>query len=228
MWLPAEVCEVEETNVYRGKLNDRETSQMIRVACNPPRVNAENIVGTGFSSLGFMPPQEPLASFGISISNEMYVVPGRQLPGPEVKYHSGKAKVYNAGWNMSNNQFHRGAIVTTGWWVLVVQGGPNKAMHLDLNGLVDKFQHMMVANGMTVPHAPVFLPPAKLPAPAKDPERKQSLKIIRRLFEEQLKAQGGKKPSFVLVLLERRDMYPWIKVSWFPAFPLLTSIFTAA
>jgi len=211
-WLPAELCEIEEANIYRGKLTDKETSQMIKAACNPPRANAENIVDIGFPSLGFMPPQEPLSSTGLSISNKMYVVPGRQLPGPDVEYRSGTMTVYDAKWSMCNNKFHRGASVTAGWWVLVVEEGLNKTKNLDLKRLVDKFQQMMVANGMTMPHAPSILPPAKLPLPTKDPERKKSLKIIRDLFEKQLEAQGGKKPSFVLVLLERRDMYPWIKV----------------
>ena len=53
IWIPAELCDIEPGNPYRVKLNDRETAQMIRYACNPPKNNAESTVGRGFSALGF-------------------------------------------------------------------------------------------------------------------------------------------------------------------------------
>ena len=81
-WVPAELCDIEVGNAYRGRLDGYETAQMIKHACKPPRVNAEAIVGRGLPILGISPPQEPLAGFDVSIDPTMAVVPGSDAHGP--------------------------------------------------------------------------------------------------------------------------------------------------
>lgn len=215
--MPAELCEIEKGNVYRDKLSDTETAEMIKYACNPPRINAENIVDKGFPSLGYNPPKSVLAGFGVTVDNQLLVVPGRELLAPRLSYKAGQARVQNGSWNILDIKFQRGATVAN-WWVLVVRDGKSLVRGPEdprFKGLVEAFRTKMVSSGMTVPPAPPsLLPPAALVNPNSDPNRKESLNVIRNTLKNELQKRGGKKPSFVLVVLENRDhyIYPGIKV----------------
>ena len=216
-WMPAELCEIEQGSVYRDKLNDTETSEMIRYACNPPRINAEKIINNGFPSLGFKPPQSPLTGFGITVEDQLLVVPGRELNAPRLSYRSGQPRVQNGGWNIVDVKFQRGATVDE-WWVLVVQDGRSRIKgptDSAYTGLVGAFKAKMASSGMAVPSSlPTLLPPAVLLNPNRDPNRKESLNVIRNLLRTEIQKRRGKKPSFILVILENRDhfIYPGIKV----------------
>ena len=214
-WVPAELCDIEPGNAYRGKLTDKETAQMIRYACNPPKINAEAIVGRGFSLLGLAPVATPTSGFGISLDTEMAVVPGREFNPPRLTYRVGNAKVQNGSWNILDVKFHRGGTVFS-WWVLVVRDGrdilkgPNDP---NLKGLVEGFREKLKKSGVTMPEGmPRLLPPAKCSNPQQDPGRVEALNNIRQILREASK--GAPKPSFILVLLENRDnfIYPGIKV----------------
>ena len=214
-WVPAELCDIEPGNAYRGKLTDKETAQMIRYACNPPKVNADAIVNRGFPSLGLAPVAAPTNGFGISLEPEMAVVPGREFNPPRLTYRAGNAKVQNGSWNILDVKFHRGGTVSS-WWVLVVRDGrdvlkgPNDP---NLKGLVEGFKEKLKKSGVIMPEGmPKLLPPAKCSNPQQDPGRVEALNNIRQILREASK--GAPKPSFILVLLENRDnfIYPGIKV----------------
>lgn len=213
-YLPAELCTIEPGQAYRGKLSDVQTAEMIRYACNPPGVNAVSIVEAGFEKLGLQPPTSPSADFGVSVSNEMAVIPARELPPPQLNYRSGQARVANGAWNIVNTKFHLGAQVPS-WAVMVVQepgkgpfSGPQDP---ELGRIWGVFARKMQTSGMTVGGDPVILL-AKLVHPAEDPGRMRSLDAIRTVLRSHPK---GRKPAFVLVLLSQRDnfIYPGIKVS---------------
>ena len=211
-WVPAELCDIEPGNAYRGKLTDNETAQMIRYACNPPKINAEAIVRRGFPALGLAPPTN---GFGISLDTEMAVVPGREFNPPRLTYRVGNAKVQNGSWNILDVKFHRGGTVSS-WWVLVVRDGKDilrGPADPNLKGLVEGFREKLKKSGVTMPEGmPRLLPPAKCPNSQQDPGRVEALNIIRQILKEASK--GAPKPSFILVLLENRDnfIYPGIKV----------------
>lgn len=214
-WIPAELCEIEPGNVFRGKLNDQETAQMIRYACNPPKVNAEAIIGRGLPSLGIAPPaQSPIPGFGVEIDDKLAEIPGRELPPPGLSYKVGQARPRDGSWNILDVKFHRGAIVSS-WWVLVVHDGrrtlqgPQDQRLVDL---VDGFSRKLGKSGITMPNGkPTLLRPAVLFHPSEDSDRSKSLDNIRKVVKEELSKRP--KPSFVLVLLENRDnyIYPGIK-----------------
>ncbi|KAJ3879731.1 argonaute-like protein [Lentinula edodes] len=216
-YLPAEICEIEPGQAFRGKLNEQQTSQMIKVACNPPKVNAEAIVGDGFQKLGLNtnPSTSPLHGFGVEVTNEMAAVPGRELPPPRLNYRVGNPRVANGGWNILDVKFHRGAQLSS-WSVLVVRDGPSVfsgPTDTRLRGLVDGFATKMRNSGMTVPPGPPSLLLANLPSPDQDPSRVRALNEIRKTLQDHVQKAQGRKPAFVLVLLSRRDnfIYPGIK-----------------
>lgn len=61
-YLPAEVCEVIPGQPARTKLSSAQTQQMIRFAVRRPKHNAESIVTSGGSLLGFEPANATLVS----------------------------------------------------------------------------------------------------------------------------------------------------------------------
>uniref|UniRef100_A0A0W0FNM2 Putative argonaute-like protein n=1 Tax=Moniliophthora roreri TaxID=221103 RepID=A0A0W0FNM2_MONRR len=221
VYIPAELCDIEPGQPYRGKLSSKETQQMIKVACNPPNVNAEAIVGDGFAKLGIAPPSTVLNNFGISVSPEMAVVPGRELQPPRLSYAQKSVSASNGAWNIMNVRFHRGAGIRS-WWMMVVRdssfsntgsivagpGDPN------LTRLRDNFAGKLRSCGVMLPNTiPRLCVTDLLPPLADDPDRKAALEIIRRTFLGELQKSGGQKPDFILVLLSHMDnfIYPGIK-----------------
>ena len=157
----------------------------------------------------------PADRFGITIDNSMSVDLGRELNQPCLTYRVGKPKIQNGSWNILDVKFHRGAVVST-WWVLVVRDGRDILKGPEdpnLIGLVEGFRTKLKNSGIAIPDGkPRLLPPAKLPNPHQDPGRVNGLNIIRQIIRDTSKA--APKPSFILVLLENRDnfVYPGIKV----------------
>lgn len=212
VWVPAELCDIIAGQPL-GKLSDKETAQMIRYACNPPRVNAETIVNQGFPILGLNPPVSPINGFGISIDPEMAVIPARELPAPRLTYKVGRANVTNGSWNILNVKFHRGAVVNN-WWLLVVRDGFGKLegpQDPRLGALVEGFGAKCKNSGMIMPEGRPRLLTATLASAHTDPTRAKAVDDIRSILKDGL--QKSQKPSFVLVLLENRDnfIYPGLK-----------------
>ncbi|KAJ7747641.1 argonaute-like protein [Mycena maculata] len=214
-YVPAELCEIEAGQAYRGTLSREDTAKMIKIACNPPIVNAEAITTEGFPTLGLSPPQRPadVNGFNIVMDTEMAVVPGRELTPPRLSYSKGNANVKNGSWNIMDVKFHRGAAVSS-WWVLVVRDGEEfirNPQDPQLKGLVTNFREKLQKSGMQISDAlPALLvtPPLQQ---LQDSSREAALSEIRKVVNDRLKT--AKKPSFILVLLSNRDnyIYPGIK-----------------
>ncbi|KAK7436871.1 hypothetical protein VKT23_018893 [Stygiomarasmius scandens] len=216
-YIPAELCEVEPGQPYRGVLTGPETRNMVRNACNKPAFNATKITEEGFAKLGLKPPTSPVNGFGISVSDEMAVVPARELPPPSLNYFgpSGIKRPSNGAWNIVDGKFHRGAQISK-WWVLVVRDGRDLVKTKDDRGLVtllEKFRDKMRSKGMTVPdQLPDPVVTDVLPwEPRQDPRRQAAVKGLRKIMTEEVQRKG--KPNFILVILSNEDkfIYPAIK-----------------
>ncbi|KAJ7577907.1 argonaute-like protein [Mycena floridula] len=218
-YIPAELCEIEPGQAFRGRLGDNETRSMLNLAVNPPKVNAEHIVGEGFHRMGLNPIVAPVDAFGLSLDLEMAVVPARELPAPQLSYRGARPlSASNGSWNLLQVKFQRGATIQarSGWWVLIVR---EERMELQgktdprLMGIVNAFTQKLKNCGMTVPDGlPRLLVTDVLPSVHRDPGRVQALNIIRNTLKGDLQVKGV-KPGFVLVLLSQRDnyIYPGIK-----------------
>jgi eukaryotic translation initiation factor 2C len=216
IYIPAELCQIEPGQPFRGRLNDTETSNMIRFACNPPKFNAETIIERGLPTLGLTPGTlgSPLSNFGISVDNEMACIPGRELPPPRLSYKAGRPpNINNGSWNILDVKFHHGGTIKS-WWVFVVRDGRNVFNGPDDPSLVGTwrgFGEKCRNSGMLLQSTPIMLTQG-LPPPAQDgPSRPQALDSIRQNIQRHISEKG--KPTFILVLLSRRDnyIYPGIK-----------------
>lgn len=206
--LPPEVCDILPNQPYRGKLTDEHTAQMILVAANPPNINANAIVGRGLDELGYKQGAAPLGAFGISISSEMTVVPGRILAPPGIKYAVGTPDVNDkASWNLRNVKFAKGARLEN-WAVLVIKDGndrdefsnPNDPALLDT---IKGFAETCGKSGMSVDKNPPLILGVGLPPKDRaDPTRAGAIKSIRDVL-----TAVKKKPTLIMVILSNGDKH---------------------
>jgi len=207
--LPAELCEILPNQPFRGKLTDEHTANMITAAAKPPNVNATSIIGPGLNELGFRPNASPqLNAFGISIGNEMTVVPGRILVPPGIKYGQGEPRVDDrASWNLRNVKFAKGAKLDQ-WAVLIIQDGHPRdefgsTDDPELLQTIRGFTKMCRDSGMTVgPKDPLFVMAQLPPRTPTDPIRAAAIGVIR----QKLMSLPG-KPLMVMVLLSSSDKH---------------------
>ena len=206
--LPAEMCEILPNQPYRGKLTDEHTAAMITVAAKPPNVNAISIVDRGLEELGFKSGSAQFSAFGISIGNEMTVVPGRILPPPGIKYGQGTPSVdERASWNLRNVKFAKGARLEN-WAVLVILDGNgrdefSKPDDPELQATYRGFANMCKNSGMSVEQKDPSVIAARLPQKIPtDPTRAAAVNTIRQQLIS-LKT----KPSLVLILLSNADKH---------------------
>lgn len=128
VWIPAEVARIVEGQAYFGKLPDRQTAEMIKIACRPPKENAEMITNVGLPRLGLKGLNSHLDPFKMSVSQEMIVVPARILPPPPVTYAVGSMTPTGASWNLMKKRFQRGASMAA-WSYLIIQE-PNRPINV--------------------------------------------------------------------------------------------------
>ncbi|KDR79292.1 hypothetical protein GALMADRAFT_137154 [Galerina marginata CBS 339.88] len=205
---PPEVCEILPDQPFKGKLTEEQMAAMITVAANPPNVNAASIVGPGLTELGFKPfASQQLTAFGITIGNEMAVVPGRILSPPTIKYGQGESTVNDrASWNLRGVKFARGAKLEK-WAVLIVKDGHPDDEFPSTNdpkllATVRGFAKMCRTSGMTVDQKDPVFAMAEVPERTMtDPTRAAAIEAIK----QKLASLG--KPSIVLVLLSSSDKH---------------------
>ncbi|EMD35748.1 hypothetical protein CERSUDRAFT_84845 [Gelatoporia subvermispora B] len=211
-YLPPEICEIIDGQAYRGKLDPNETSQMIRVAANPPAANEASIMTQGLPALGLRPgtPGTPLAGFGLDVAQEMAVIPGRVLPPPSITYKTGRPNVKEGSWNILNVKFQSGGNMAN-WAVMLVQEGRRNEFQGEndpqLVQFLQLFSQKCAASGMSVPQ----VPPKIFATPRLPRDRNAALETISHALKGNL--DNRRKPSFILVLLSGEDnfIYPGIK-----------------
>jgi eukaryotic translation initiation factor 2C len=211
VYLPPEVCSIIPCQPFRGKLPDEQTSEMIKVSAKPPNVNANTITVAGLRELGFVrgPNVSPfLDAFGVSIGNDMAVVPARILTPPRIRYGKGEPSVdERASWNLRNVVFAEGAKLGP-WTVLVIKDGNrydefNDAQDPELRSTIEGFVTMCRSCGISVPQAPPLIAIAELPRKdLQDPLRTQAINVIRSAL-----MATKQKPALLLVILSNSDKH---------------------
>jgi len=211
VYLPPEVCSILPGQPFRGKLPDEQTSEMIKVSAKPPNVNANAITVAGLRELGFArgPNVSPfLDAFGVSIGNDMAVVPARILTPPRIRYGKGEPSVdERASWNLRNVVFAEGGKLGP-WTVLVIKDGNrydefNDAQDPELRSTIDGFVSMCRNCGISVPQTPPLIAVAELPRrDLQDPLRTQAINVIRSAL-----MATKQKPTLLLVILSNGDKH---------------------
>jgi eukaryotic translation initiation factor 2C len=214
VWLPPEICTILPDQPFRGKLSDDHTAAMIKIACQPPNINAQAIRGTGIPALGLQEsdPSPTLQQFGLRVGNEMAIVPGRILQAPGVVYAgANRAQIKDGGWNLRNVKFTSPAALSN-WAVLALRDGGRDDFTSEndpsLQQCIKGLANMCQQSGMTVDSrgprvAVVDLVPKN--REAQPPKRAQSLQNITDAIKKHFGALP--RPKLILVMLSSGDKF---------------------
>lgn len=207
--MPAELCEILPNQAYKGKLTDEHTASMITFAAKPPNINAMAISTKGLDELGFRPNISPqLGAFGVTIGNQMAVVPARILPAPRIQYGHGTPSVdEKASWNLRNVKFTKGSRLEN-WAVMVIRDGNDRDEFTSPSDpafieIYKGFATMCRNSGIVVEQRDPMIVPARLTRKQEDDQtRSKAIGDIERALKTL-----SKKPSIILVLLSNGDKH---------------------
>ncbi|KAG5462199.1 MAG: PAZ domain-containing protein, partial [Olpidium bornovanus] len=106
LMFPLEVCHILPGQRFKGKLNETQTSSMIKFTCQPPDRRANKIM----NNLGMLNPNQN--AFGIQVRQELMQVSARVLPTPTVCYKADARdptwRPRDGVWNLVGKKVARG------------------------------------------------------------------------------------------------------------------------
>ncbi|PWA02726.1 hypothetical protein BB558_001130 [Smittium angustum] len=119
-FIPMELCKLEPGHHYKRKLNEQQTSTMIKFACQKPKARQE-MIQRNFNDMNCN--NNPvMKAFNFSVSNRMVTLKARQLPTPEVFYSDASRerslKPNGGAWNMRDKVVWKGTTLNV-WGVVV-------------------------------------------------------------------------------------------------------------
>ncbi|KAJ3084229.1 argonaute 1 [Quaeritorhiza haematococci] len=172
IYYPIELLHVLPNQKYNLDLNEKQTAEVIRKACQKPDQRSRAIKD-GFSMLqlpGPNPNDDMLKKYNISLSNSMTQISGRVLAPPKLAF-SPQAKIktfvpQNGAWNLIGYRAAQGAELAA--WSVVVFGNDRQVPRGDIENFVKALADTLNSNGINVKNnRPVidYAPPdpAKLP-----------------------------------------------------------------
>lgn len=190
-YIPVEVCEVIAGQHCKRKLDENQTSAVIRQAAVPP---AERFKKIEADVKGSITNQPYLAHFGIHISDRPVQLSARVLPAPEVIYQNDeKAYPRNGAWELQNKKFLKAASLNC--WTIVNTCNPRFCDEPAIRNFVSMLMQYGRQLGMTVEE------PARITncRPSDDPKRllteqRRGLKDLQMVFV--VLAGSGKNSPF--------------------------------
>ncbi|KAJ2840688.1 hypothetical protein FBU31_000212, partial [Coemansia sp. 'formosensis'] len=119
---PIEFSEIAENQRYKGHLDERQTADMVKFACQRPGDNMHRIMDVlKQTDLGRQP---VVQAFGLSLSNKLAEVESRVMAAPRVNYGSSSREAsfvpQNGAWNMRDKQVMRPGDELNYWAILVL------------------------------------------------------------------------------------------------------------
>ncbi|KAH6928600.1 hypothetical protein HPB50_017370 [Hyalomma asiaticum] len=179
-YIPVEVCEVIPGQHCKRKLDENQTSTVIRKAAVPPKDRFRNIEEDVKGCIAANKPY--LDHFGIRVSDKPVQLSARVLPAPDVVYKDQKlAQPTNGAWELQDKQFLQPASMTV--WTIVNTCNPRFCGEPDINRFVSMLMQFGNQLGMTV------APPVKISncRPTDDPKRvlceqKRGVKDLQIVF----------------------------------------------
>lgn len=162
-YIPVEVCEVIPGQHCKRKLDENQTSMVVRKAAVPPSERFRNIEEDVKSCIAANKPY--LDHFGIRMSAKPVALSARVLPAPDVVYKNEQlAHPANGAWELQNKQFIQAASMTV--WTIVTTCNPRFCPEDAIDNFVSMMRQHGTDLGMTVK------PPAKITycKPSADPK----------------------------------------------------------
>ncbi|PKU82020.1 protein argonaute 1C-like [Dendrobium catenatum] len=155
-YLPMEVCKIVEGQRYSNRLNVRQISALLKVACQRPIDRERDIIQT--VNLNAYDEDAYAKEFGIKISKNLALVEARILPPPTLKYHeTGQEEncLPRVGqWNMRDKKMVNGGRVRSWTCINFDRNIQNNVIHR----FCEELAEMCRTSGMEFASEPI-LPP---------------------------------------------------------------------
>ncbi|KAL2555325.1 Protein argonaute 1 [Forsythia ovata] len=192
-YLPMEVCKIVEGQRYSKRLNKKQITALLKVACQRPNEREHDILQTVHHNAYS---DDPYAKeFGIKISPKLAHVEARILPAPLLKYHDSSRDrdcLPQVGqWNMMNRRMVNGGTVNS--WICI------NFAHNVQDSVARSFCHdlaqMCITSGMA------FNPEPVLPVFSGRPDQVERV-LKARFHDVMTKLQPhGKELDLLIVIL---------------------------
>ncbi|KAL7312476.1 hypothetical protein PS15m_008231 [Mucor circinelloides] len=127
IFLPMEVCELVAGQRYTAKLNGKQTSEFIKITCQPPSVRL-NKISDGLKLLEHK--NEYMQEFGMTVSQQMEAIKARVLKAPSIKYNTSQPLFVpqGASWSLRGKKLAKPATLKS-WAVVNFAGSiPQEAL----------------------------------------------------------------------------------------------------
>lgn len=192
VYIPFEVCELVEGQHCRKKLDENQTTRMIKCTSKPPakrfqeiRQSVHDLVNTS---------QDYLREFGIKISTNPTQLRGRVLDPPSLVFEQDKvSKPRDGTWDLRGQHFYNPA--TMDCWTVVSMS------HLAQRDSVDNFVKMLLRIGKELG--------MHITQPLAISTANPNSRSIRFILAEQLKNHSGLQ--MVVIILAKSTNYAEIK-----------------
>ncbi|GAB7346160.1 hypothetical protein MBLNU457_4905t1 [Dothideomycetes sp. NU457] len=158
--VPIEVLKLEENQRFNFKLDERQTSQMIRFAVTPPKDRWDDI-NRGVQMLNWG--QDPyLAAYGMKINPNPVVTKGRLLQNPKVAFANGENNPGTTGrWDLRGKKFLTASPQPLKAWGVVLMPGRFRADEATVKRFISSFVTAYEGHGGKVAsREPVIVHPA--------------------------------------------------------------------
>ncbi|KAJ2908743.1 hypothetical protein GGI21_002580, partial [Coemansia aciculifera] len=120
--IPIELCTVAENQRFKSHLDERQTADMVRFACQKPADNMRRIMDVlQQTNLGMSP---VVQAFGMALPNKLTEVESRVLAPPTVTYGCASRPAsfvpQGGAWNMKDKKVQTAGVPLSHWAVLVL------------------------------------------------------------------------------------------------------------
>ncbi|KAI9293825.1 Piwi-domain-containing protein [Neoconidiobolus thromboides FSU 785] len=203
--LPLELFTILPGQRYVKKLDEKQTSEMIKVTCIKPYLRFQKIAN-GMRRMAFEK-NKYIKQFGLEVTTTAKEVPARLLSAPTIKYNPSSKdhsiRPANGSWNMLGKRLFEGKQIST--WGVAVYARENWLRRPQVEKFVDLFSNVCIDTGMKVTD--------------KRPIIKYLNPFSNRLEEElgnfysSIKNNGKAAPQLILCILPDRgsELYGAIK-----------------
>ncbi|KAL2014266.1 hypothetical protein VTN00DRAFT_1791 [Thermoascus crustaceus] len=201
VYYPMEVLTIHDLNKYHFKLNEYQTSAMIKYAASRP---AERMQSVQKSKDMLAHAKDPvLNAFGLKIEDRMMRTKARLLPNPEIQF-GGNAKL-NPGvsgrWDLRGKKFldnNKWPLVA--WGVGFMPGKRNVINRTQVEAFVDAFMKGYMGHGGDVSNRPLIV------------ELKEDVaEAVKRLYES-----TGRKfqrdPQLVMFIVPDKNSFTYLRI----------------
>ncbi|KAF9973718.1 eukaryotic translation initiation factor 2C, 2 [Actinomortierella ambigua] len=149
-WIPLELCHLVQGQRYVRKLDDRQTSDMLKfMGLNP--TDRANRIRKGVQLLNYKG-NEYIRAFGMEIDTNMVKVKARILPAPSLRYHesSNQARIVpkDGIWNLRASKMFIGATLIS--WGVIAFGSEREMPMAIIQPFLRELDIVFTASGVNI------------------------------------------------------------------------------